>query len=164
MISPIDSIRQGIETGSWEWVCDGFASLTGQRLAPPLELGCAEEVLTKILDIVQDFYKLPALPAATTALQAAEEPAWQYIPPSSAKSDTNKFHDDKQLAADAIEESKNLSKKFKKKDRRPAFKMINATCTKCNATEEVHPDLAPKNLDRGESTSFICSRCTSKTR
>lgn len=35
MTSPIELLRDGIQSGDWSLVCDGFASLTGQRVSPP---------------------------------------------------------------------------------------------------------------------------------
>lgn len=44
-MTPIDSLREGILGGDWQKVCDGFAGMTGQRLAPPPAAGSISIVI-----------------------------------------------------------------------------------------------------------------------
>lgn len=72
----------------------------------------------------------------------------------------NRFADNRKLAADTIPESCKLSKGFEGKDHREEFEPVPVTCSRCGKAEKVHPDNAPKKLDKGDGvTAYICNRC-----
>jgi len=77
---------------------------------------------------------------------------------------TNSWEDDGTIAADAILDSKRLSEKKKPEPRRPPVKMVAVTCCKCGKSEEVNPLFAPKSLDRGDQSSYVCNDCIKRSR
>ncbi len=58
-MSPIEYIENGIKTGNWETVCEGFEQLTGRSLPLPVdqpgEARLAKDALQEIISIATEF-------------------------------------------------------------------------------------------------------------
>jgi len=75
---------------------------------------------------------------------------------------TNTFVDDGQLAAAESEFDKKVLPKAPS-PRRPPVKMVTLKCSKCDRTEEVNPNAAPRRLSKDdERGSYICNSCIAR--
>lgn len=73
---------------------------------------------------------------------------------------TNRFVDDRSLVKNQIKDSRAFSRKKKPEPRRPPVKLVKVTCCRCQASEEVHPNLVPQRLDKAdERPRYICNQC-----
>jgi DNA-directed RNA polymerase subunit M/transcription elongation factor TFIIS len=75
---------------------------------------------------------------------------------------TNTFKDDGTLETGDIAESRRLSLAKQPEKRRPESKSVEVVCGKCGRKEQVPPLLAPKSLEKGHASSYVCNRCTRK--
>jgi hypothetical protein len=72
---------------------------------------------------------------------------------------TNRFTDDGKMAAKDIKDSKRFSKKKAPEERRPEVKKVKVDCFKCGREFLVLPLFAPKSLDKGDQSSYVCDGC-----
>jgi DNA-directed RNA polymerase subunit M/transcription elongation factor TFIIS len=75
---------------------------------------------------------------------------------------TNTFKDDGTLETGDIAESRRLSLAKQPEKRRPESKSVEVVCGKCGRKEQVPPLLAPKSLEKGHASSYVCNHCTRK--
>jgi DNA-directed RNA polymerase subunit M/transcription elongation factor TFIIS len=72
----------------------------------------------------------------------------------------NTFRDDGTLAAEFVEDSRKLSLAKRPELRRPESKSVDVVCGKCGRKDKVAPILAPKSLEKGDESSYVCNSCT----
>ena len=93
-MSPIDYIEEGIRTGNWEKVCEGFERLTGQSLPMPIEKPgeCrkTQDALRQIISIASEM--LPT----TEELLIRRAPKKKEKPARKSKKSAKKKKDDKE--------------------------------------------------------------------
>jgi hypothetical protein len=71
----------------------------------------------------------------------------------------NTFRDDGSIGSDLVEDSKQFSEKKQPEPRRDPVKQVTVTCSKCNKTENVPPIFAPRSLEKGDQSSYVCNNC-----
>lgn len=197
MASPIQLLREGLETGNWKCVANAYFLLTGERIVEPesdsddgslrgflqiLKTQIEEQldgVGEEIVDQDELFEEKPK-PKPKPKAQAERLPDFHIEHRGETQSDSdkgkqcrtlpldtgpsvNRWKDNPKLAAKDRAESRKLSKKFTGKDYRDEYKPVKVTCSRCDRTEEVHPDVAPKRVDKDDDTSsYVCNRCVKK--
>lgn len=73
-MSPIDYIKEGINEGNWNTVCDGYERLTGETVSPPAEHN-AQKAILRIRDIISDTLSetLEPKPAKTSSTKSKKK-------------------------------------------------------------------------------------------
>jgi hypothetical protein len=71
----------------------------------------------------------------------------------------NTWKDDGKLAAEEIAGSRKLSATKAPEPRREPTGLVRVECCKCNREEDVLPIFAPRSLDSGDRSSYVCNDC-----
>jgi len=172
-LSPIQLISMGIDKGDWSLVCDGYTQMTGDDVNVPVQKSVCDISQVSVVingnvypvfDCTKDITptKLEMLEPDREILERANKQLQQ-----EAVSVEEDESDGLGIFTTSKKESMKLSKSRAGKSRelRPKFTPVNLKCSGCKNNFDVHPDLVPIKLDKGEDEpEFRCDSCMGKSK
>jgi hypothetical protein len=167
--TPLDLLKQGISTRSWEAIDAAYVMLTGESILGILKAKVSPEPQSKPKRGRPKKAKVEPV-EVEVAPEAAPAPAnnngVHIINPTGVKNfgrstavskdkRENKFVDDKSVAPNEID----LKPCPRKTPRRPPIPMVSVRCSECGKKEEVDPILAKRRLTTKYSAKYKCNDC-----